>query len=164
MYLLQYRNSPNDYVINVLIPLGFMICFLQPKAMLMATLRVSNTELVIHSSKSETVGDPALPWWCNRHGAGWTGCVQLLLFMGKKRQACSKRCASLLSCVTIDPHSDFYFWLSFQDLSDCRLPLRTWIISSVFVGGFWPRFNYLKEREDRQTGFNVAGWLVMWQH
>lgn len=45
----------------------------------------------------------------------------------KKRQACSERCASLLSCVTIDPppHSDFYFWVSFQDLSDCRLPLRT---------------------------------------
>lgn len=62
MYLLQYRNSPNDYVVNVFIPLGFMICFLQPKTMLMATLRVSNTELVIHSSKSETVGDPALPW------------------------------------------------------------------------------------------------------
>lgn len=62
MYLLQYRNSPKDYIINVFVPLGLMICFRRPKTMLMATLMVSNMELVIHSSKSETVGDPALPW------------------------------------------------------------------------------------------------------
>lgn len=65
-----------------------MMCFLQPKDC--ASLMVFQHRHQFHSCKGIAVEDPALPRWCNRHCAGRTGCVQLVLFMEKKNRPALK--------------------------------------------------------------------------